>query len=324
MKKIKIIALIVGFILAATALTSCVTVKVGQPEDGSAKVSAGFPLEAADAKGTVMTIENKPTRIVSLTLTSDEILSEIAEIENIAALSHLSSDEGLSNIAEFASKIPVKAALEAETLIALDPDLLIVSEWTDENAVAQLRDAGIIVYAMPSASGIESVKETIRELGRIIGEENRAQDSIKEMDKVLDLVKEKTSSLKEEDKVRVLSLDSFFYTYGIGTSFDDIASSANVINIASEQEMVMWQQISKEEVINLDPDVILLPSWSYEGFDAAAFTEEFVEDESLKEVSAIINKRVYNLPESHMTTTSQFIVFGVKDLAEAVYPELFK
>lgn len=319
----KTVSLLIGIILIMTMLTSCITIKVGD-EKVSFEADGEYPLEVIDGKGTTMVIEKKPLRIVSLTLTSDEILSEIADRDNILALSHLSDDRGLSNITEYAKDIEVKAHLDAESLIALDPDIIIVSDWTDDNAISQLRDSGITVYAMISALGIDQVEYTITELGRIIGEKDRAQRVIDEMDASLKYVEDKVGSLPEEDRVRVLSLDSFFFTYGTGTSFDAVASHAGVINIASEQNMIMWQQITKEEVISLNPQVILLPSWSYEGFDADAFTREFLGDESLKEVDAIINKRVFNLPENHMTTTSQFIVEGVRDLAQAVYPQLFK
>jgi len=285
--------------------------------------NAEYPLKIKDAKGFEVEIKEKPNKIVSLTLTTDEILLSLIDKSRIAALSHLSEDPGLSNVTEEAKEIPVKAKLEIETLVAMQPDLIIVSDWTDEKAVQQLRDANIAVYALATSDTIDEVKESIVTIARIVDEEEKGQELISWMDEKLKNVEEKIKTLKDEEKVRVLSCDSFFYTYGKGTTFDDIAKHAGVINIASEQGLEMWQEISKEKIIEWNPDVIFLPSWSYEGFDAEKFTEEFKNDKSLAVVNAIKNNRVYNIPDAHMMTTSQYIVLAVEDVAKAAYPQLF-
>ena len=296
----------------------------GTEKEAKKAEDSGFPLVVKDAKGVEIEIKEKPKKIVSLTLTTDEMLLSLVDKSRIAALSYLSEDPGLSNVVEEAKEIPVKVKMELETLISLQPDLLIVADWTDENAVKQLRDANITVYTLATPNNIDGVKDAVMKVAQLVGEKDKGQDIVSWMDIKLKAVEDKVKTLKDEQKPKVLSCDSFLYTYGIGTTFDDIARHAGVINLAAEQGMEMWQEISKEKIVELNPDVLFLPSWSYEGFDAEEFTEDFKNDKSLAGVNAVKNNRIFNLPEAHMTTTSQNIVLGVEDVAKAVYPELFK
>jgi len=281
-----------------------------------------FPLKVTDAMGNEITISKKPENIVSLFLASDEILMSITDRENIKALSHISKSDGISNIADQVEGIQT-VETNAEVVISLKPDLVFVSNLSDQDFVKHLKDAQIPVYIYQIPVNIEQVKSLVKELAYVIGETDKGQEVISWMDEILNEVRSKTGSLPEEEKVRALALDAFFYTYGKGSTFDSIAEHAGVINLASANGMEMWQEISKEQVVKLNPDVILLPSWSFEGFDAAEYAENFRNDPSLADVSAVKDGRVFTLPEEHMTACSHYIVLGVKDLAEAAYPDLF-
>ncbi|HHY23531.1 MAG TPA: ABC transporter substrate-binding protein [Clostridiaceae bacterium] len=283
-----------------------------------------FPLKVIDANGAEVEIEKKPERIVSLTLTTDEMLLSLVDKKRITALSHLSDDPGLSNVVKEAAEIPVKARLELESLISMQPDLIIVADWTDENSVKQLRDANITVYSLATPNNIDEVKDAVFKVSELVGEKEKGQEIVDWMDEKLKAVEDKVKTLKENDKLKALYYDSYLCTYGKGSTFDDITKKAGIINLASEQGMGMFQEISKEKIVELNPDILLLPSWSYEGFDAEQFTKDFKNDKSLATINAIKNDRVFNLPDAHIITTSQNIVLAVEDVARAAYPELFK
>jgi iron complex transport system substrate-binding protein len=231
--------------------------------------------------------------------------------------------EGMSNIAGNADEFD-KLPTNAEQVIAAQPDIVIVADWSDAGLVSQLRDAGIPVYAMLTPTNMDEVRETIKGLAAAIGEEKMGEKLVEWMDDRLNAVKEKVETLDESERLRVLSIDGTFSTYGTGSTFDAIAQHAGVINLASESGITMWASLSKEQVVSMNPDMILLPTWSYEGFDAPKFQDDFKNDKAFETVNAVKNGRVYGLPEKHMTAFSQYIVQGVEDLAKAAYPELFK
>ena len=180
------------------------------------------------------------------------------------------------------------------------------------------------MYTFATPGSIEDVKKVIAELAYILNAAENGRELIDWMDVKLNNIKSKVDTLKPDEVMKALSLDSFYYTYGTGTTFDSIAEYAGVTNLAADNGMEMWVQLSKEQVVSLNPGMILLPSWSYEGFDAVKFAEEFKNDQSLAGVDAVRNDKVFTLPEAHMTSFSQNMVLGVEDLAKAAYPELFE
>jgi len=290
----------------------------------AAKEDNGFPMTVKDARGTEMTIAKKPEKIVSLTLGTDEMLFRLVDESRIKGITFLSEDPGLSNIVDIAKEFPVKLNNEVEKIISLQPDIVFAADWADEKVIKQLQDAKINVYAYKTPNGIEDQKKTVMEIARLVGEQKKGEELVKWMEDELKKVEEKMGNLADNQKLTALSLDSFFYTYGKNTTFDDIAGRAGLVNLASKESIEGWQQLSKEKVVEMNPDVIFLPSWSYEGFDAKEFAEEFKSDRALAEVSAVKNNRVLMLSEAHMTSVSHNIVLGVEDAAKAVYPELFK
>jgi iron complex transport system substrate-binding protein len=159
-----------------------------------------FPLKVIDANGAEVEIEKKPERIVSLTLTTDEMLLSLVDKKRITALSHLSDDPGLSNVVKEAAEIPVKARLELESLISMQPDLIIVADWTDENSVKQLRDANITVYSLATPNNIDEVKDAVFKVSELVGEKEKGQEIVDWMDEKLKAVEDKVKTLKENDK----------------------------------------------------------------------------------------------------------------------------
>jgi len=290
------------------------------------KKDAGvYPLKVKDFDGYEMTIEKKPESIVSLDLGTDEILLSLVDKSRIKALSGKSAeDEGISNIADKAKEFP-KAEQNVEMVISLRPDIVFAASWMGKEMIQQIRDAKIPVYCHGTATSIEEQKKVILEIAHVLGEDAKGQEIVADMDKKLKEIEEKVKTLKPEEKLTVLSYNSYGTTHGKGTTFDDIVTRAGLINCVAEAGMEEYPKISKEKIVELNPDVIILPTWYYEKKeDPVAFADEVKRDKSLASVKAIKNDRVYMLPEKHMSCVSQYIVLGVEDVAKAVYPHLFK
>ena len=81
-------------------------------------------------------------RIVSLNLCADPYLMAFAAKSQIAALTHLSRDPDLSAYADTAQAFPVSDG-QIETLIELQPDIVIVSSWSDPMRNALIERLGL-------------------------------------------------------------------------------------------------------------------------------------------------------------------------------------
>lgn len=326
MNKTKVVGLLLAIILLAGVLTGCGT-KAAVQNSGTAATQQAqtFPLKVTDFNGFEMTIPKKPERIISLTLGTDEMLLSLVDKSRIKYLSgKIADDAGISNVADQAKSFP-KAENNLETIIAAKPDLVLAASWMKKEAIQQLRDAGIPVYCYGTPTNIEEQKKVVLETAHLVGEDAGGQQIVADMDKKLQDIAARLQTLKPGERLSVLSYNTFGSSSGLGTMFDDLAGKADLVNLVSKAGLKQYSQLSREEIVKLNPDIIIIPSWSYDKKrDPASFLTELETDKSLAGVNAVKNHRVYMLPDKHMTCVSQYIVLGVEALAKAAYPQLFR
>lgn len=323
--KFKIIRILMILLIAALALSGCGTTIEPTQEAATKEAGTEFPMTVTDATGYEMTIETRPETVLSMTLGSDEMLLTMVDPGKIKALSgKISEDAGISNVADRAGNF-VKAEKNIETIISLDPDIVLAASWLKQESLQQLRDANILVYCYDTPNNIQQQKDIILELGAILGETANAQTMVDEMDARVMAVEEKLASLKEEEKLTVVTYNSSGLTDGKDSMFDDVAKYAGVINLPSIEGYAFSDEISKEKIIEMNPDILILPSWSYDpDEDPTDFAEQIKKDPSFASIKAVKNNRVYMMEDKHLVAVSQYVVLGVEDLAKIAYPELFK
>jgi iron complex transport system substrate-binding protein len=288
-------------------------------------VAQKFPRKVTDGNGFEMTIESEPKRILSLNLGADEILFGMIDKSRIVSLTRYADDEGISNIASEAAGVGARTTMDqVENIIALNPDLILLDTWADAKYLKQLRDAGITVYAFRTPANIDEQKAVILELAHVVGAEEKGQELVAWMDEKLKAVEEKLSVLKPEQKLTVMDYGEMGSS-GLGTNFDDIVTRAGLVNVISRAGIEGWPVISKEKIIEFDPDIIILPSWYYDqknSFDS--MRDALKNDQSLQTVKAIRDDRIISVPNPHISAISQYVVLAVEDVAKAAYPELFE
>jgi len=272
-----------------------------------------------------MTIPNEPQRIVSLTLGSDEMLLGLVDKSRILALTRYAEDAGISNISAEAAGVGETATMDKlEAVIAMKPDLVILDTWADAKYVKQLRDAGINVYAFQTPCNIDEQKITISELANITGADTKGKELVDWMDAKLKEVDARLTQLKPEDKLTVMDYGEMGSS-GKGTNVDDIMTRAGLINVVSRAGIEGWPTLSKEKIIEFNPDIILLPSWYYDQKNSLqGMIETLKSDKSLQTVKAISGDKLIAVPNPHISAISQYVVLAVEDVAKAAYPELFK
>lgn len=83
--------------------------------------------------------------------------------------------------------------------------------------------------------------------------------------------------------------------------------------------------LSKENIIKINPDIFLMPTWTYQGkVDIDKFRSEVIDDPALQTVKAIRNKQLLNVPDQYLYCSSHYIADEVRAIAAAVYPERFR
>ena len=107
-----------------------------------------------------------------------------------------------------------------------------------------------------------------------------------------------------------------YWAAGSGSTEGSIIELAGYNNIASEFGVESNNMISKESLIEMSPDIIVIPqSVEWGGQD---FYDTLMSDESFNSIPAINNEDVYMVNTSHFTTLSHFNILGSIDLLDLV------
>lgn len=324
----KIILFLIAIFMITTLFTGCGDKTAGQAlqAESTQGITDTFPLTVTDAGGTKVTIEKAPQKIVSLTLGTDEMLLGLIDKQRIISVTPYALDPGASNVADQAKDIPnALLSKDAEKIISLQPDLIFVDTWQDANFIKQMRDAKITVYVLKTPSNIEEQIKAVGEIAHIVGASEKGKEIVAWMNDKLKSVEEKLKNLKEDEKLTILDYSEQGTTSGIGTNTDDILTRAGLINVASKAGLKEWPPINKENVVEWNPDLILLPSWYYDSKNTLeSMKKSLKDDKSLSDVKAIKNDRFITVQYQHISAISQYVVFAVEDVAKAAYPDLFK
>ncbi len=324
--------LVLTVFLAMLSATGCGTDssrKTGGAVSGTAAREEGgrdTAYSAVDDTGRTITLKDKPTRIVSVTYGTDEILKVLAGPERIAAYSRHAGDPEISFLGETdVRRVGKKADNNSEAIFALHPDLVVVSTSTGAEILRTMESMGIAVYVAMSPKNYGEMQKKVRNLGLAIGEPEKTQRLLNRMDARMAALEKRLQALPDEKRKTAVAFSMTGPMGRKGELFDSMMKLAHVINGAAiDEPLGMKGQISKEQVVQINPDIFILPTWNYDNrSDPQKFEQELREDPAYRNVKAVKEKKLVYVSDRYRYVASHHIVDAVENIAYAVYPELF-
>lgn len=309
MKRInKLLSLLLAVSLLL-ALAACGTQQTQEPEDGAAAVTI------TDMKGREITLDKPAEKIVALTASDCEILYAIGAGDTLV---------GRGKYCDYPAEVLDVPAVESgadtnlEEIIALDPDVLLMSDMaqTDEQ-VAQLEAAGIKVV-VSEATDIDGVYTAIEMIGALMGKADNAKTVIEGMKKTFAEVQDKaTGDGTETIYFEVSPLQYGLWTAGANTFMDEIATMLGLKNCFSDVEG--WGEISEEQVLDRNPDYIVTISMYYG--EGPTPEEEILARAGWENVTAVQNQAILNLQNNELSRPAPRLADGAQMLFDFVYGE---
>lgn len=307
-------------LLGLIVITGCSNVdesSVTEPTvSGSGQV---FPMTVADATGEEITIESKPESIVSLIPSNTEIVYELGLGDNVVGVT--SNDNYPAEVSEV-EKVG-DMTIDVEKIISLAPDLVLAHESAlsmSGEAYEQIKEAGITVFVVDNAENFEETYETIETIGEITGTEDKAEEIVSGMEADVEALQEKAATIPEEDRKSVwieISTAPDLYVAGQDTMINEMLEIVGAENVVTESG---WLMYSEEQAVLTNPDVILT---TYGAFVPTA-VEDVLARPAWQTVPAVQNKEVYNVDNDTTTRQGPRLVEGAKEIAEYIYPEVYK
>ena len=203
----------------------------------------------------------------------------------------------------------------AESFYDLDANLCI---WSDREMNAALREQGIsAITDLP-----EDMPKTVKVLAELYGNPELAEKWTAYYQKTLDEIKTRTDSITDKQVV--------YYVHGAGNKGIYHTAAGGTISetwilesgckYATEGTVGFGIDITPEELIKIDPDVVVIGGIYYENME-----KTFYEDVSLSELKAVKEGKIYHVPVGLIPWDQYGVEYPLLCLwtAKTVYPEAF-
>jgi iron complex transport system substrate-binding protein len=194
----------------------------------------------------------KPRRIVSINLCTDQILLDVVSHDRIAALSFIASDPSMSLRAAEAEHIK-KVQGAAEEVLALDPDLIIAGEYSTPAAVSLLERLGRRVVKVPLASTFEEIRSVVRQIAEATGDSARGREIISQFDRRLAMA----SNLSQRPVFSAVAVQVNSLAAGPGSLIDEVFKASGLRNAAADYALGPGGRLPLETLIVSPPDLIV-------------------------------------------------------------------
>lgn len=315
---------IVSIILSLVMLMAVAVVASAESEE----MTLYYPSYMQESEGETLVLGEKPERIVCLSNAALQVLVR-CDIRPIAVTSLSSAVE----YPEWVSELPVISvamdSLDIESVIAMEPDMVIVGSYQKETYGQQLADAEIPVYYTsegPSIAYNETKEEAIA-LTRSFGTE----EMVAEVEAEFAAVEARAAEYGATHDSQTMMI--FFHMPGSyqQTSQGYLGSMLSMLPFENLSDTLVdpasrTVPIDVETAISQNPDVIfaISPTAPAAEMLQATYEEAFAENAELwNQLDAVANGNIVYLSSEYVTSKGLQIVNSVNaliDLLEAKYP----
>ncbi|MFA5606383.1 MAG: ABC transporter substrate-binding protein [Leucobacter sp.] len=249
---------------SALVLTACAS---APPDGGSSTTTqktAGFPRTIEVPGAGSLSIEQEQQRIAALDYESAEVVAELGLADRLVlvpeAVTNLTLSSHVEELSTVPNTIPVAMELDAETVISLSPDLVIMSprHGAEERIGAVLEQAGTTTLLLPASwTGLDTAMQNIDLIGQATGEDRAATQLSEKWESGV----EASTSSPAADAPRILMLtNQAGRPFAIaGHAFPlDLLDRAGPHNVTEEIGLTVTGSISPEHIIEAKPDGIVL------------------------------------------------------------------
>lgn len=195
----------------------------------------------------------RPSRIVSLNMCTDELLLRLADRDRILSVTWLSQDPRAANMAEAARQVAANHGL-AEEVIRLRPDLVVAGRYTTRATVEMLKRTGLRVVEFDVPRDLAGIEAQIRDFAALLEETPRGEALIAEMRRRLAAIAAPPGDVRPG--AFVLRPNGF--TAGRGSLVDDILTRAGLDNLAGRLDLGGHAQVPLETLVLENAEILVV------------------------------------------------------------------
>ncbi|MEA5037569.1 hypothetical protein SDC9_39557 [bioreactor metagenome] len=337
----KLFALLLVFVIALACISAgCVT----SPED-----SGDNTITITDSAGRIVVIPDNPQRIAVSGSGGSRYFAYLNVTDRMIAIdyqdSSLSSSTSTTEarpymivhpeIKELPTLGTAKGVVDAEKLLALNPDILFMTGYSDtsiQSANEIQEKTGIPVVLFYSGDYVinsDKVVTSLRMIGNILHAEPRAEAVIKYFEDTRADLESRTAGVADAEKPTVY-VGGISYSGAHGFDGTDpayypftVLHAKNVASVVNTSTKTGYAAVSKEQIISWDADIIFVDLGTRSAAGGGGIYE-LQTDPSYQGLSAVKAGEVYAVnPHTSTGTNHETSMANAYYIGTILYPEQF-
>jgi iron complex transport system substrate-binding protein len=293
----------ISYLLVFTLILSCLA-----NCKNTSEINVRADREITDDLGRVVKLPLKIERAISLAPNLTETVFALdAGDKLVGVTTYCNFPEQAKSIA----KIGDTMKPNIENIIALKPQVVLVSTASQMEAFTKTLEQQQIAVFITNPNSLDSIYKTIKQLGEVFGKDEKAKALVENLQKRVGEIEVKTKAAKKLKTFVQIDKNSIF-TIGKSSFITDLISRAGGVS-ATENIETAYPNLSKETALALQPEVIILS----ESEDNKDPNDAFANSPAVK------NGKVFKLNADILSRPSPRVVDALEQIAKDLHPELF-
>ncbi|WP_454759530.1 ABC transporter substrate-binding protein [Caulobacter segnis] len=216
------------------------------------------------ATGAFARPQDAPRRAVSIGACLDVMLLDLADRDQIVAVTHFARDSDVSTIAARARDLPFTHET-VEEVMALKPDLVLASKRTALQTRTTLKAFGVRVVEFPVSESVAASLDQVRQVAALLGHAARGEALVGRIERAVAKAEPKPG----ERPLKALVYQSNGLVAGKGTLVGEMLERCGFENVAGRYGLKKWGNVSLEQLLADPPEVLLAgeawagaPTWA--------------------------------------------------------------
>jgi iron complex transport system substrate-binding protein len=290
---------------------------VATRDDGDMRIRIGttrYPRQAVDSDDFTVHIAKPAHRIVSQYWSIDDYVYSVVPPQDVVAVSESAYVKSVSNVYDQVQRFHPVVAADPERVLAVDPDLMLVSSSGRADYTSLARSSGVPVYRMQTTfQTLAQVEESIRLTGYLTGNDEPAEREAARFHAAIERARKLRPSTARAP--RILGLGGS-YTYGVGTLFQDIVATLGGINVGAEHGIKGYDSVDFEQIIRWNPEWIIANAEPGRTKNVLA---RLLADPAISLTQAARDGHIVVLENRVFLPMSPYTALLVQAMAEAIY-----
>jgi iron complex transport system substrate-binding protein len=210
--------------------------------------------------------------------------------------------------------------ISVESIVALEPDLVLAAGETHRPIIEALEPLNVPVVAVDPES-IDEVYDAIDLIDYLTGLEGAGGEVSAEMRARIEEVARVAAAIPEGERLTIYwqIWDEPLMTAGPSTFAGQLIELAGGVNLFADLTE-SYPQVSAEEVVKRNPDVIMGP----DSHGDKLTVEQFAQRPGWEDITAVRNGRVHLVNGDIVSRAGPRLADALEAVARALYPERFE